>query len=229
MRNLMRFIFGLILISCISLGPVNSSWVKVWLEDGECGDATFYSGDTVYFYYQAEKDCNATIIMRTPWKKKILAENKELIACRVYRSYYDIGTGVTRSDWWKIVIEVKDTSGQEAKAECTFYVPISKPTTAPPTTAPPTTPAPTITPTTSPPTTAPSTTIAPTTLAPTTLPPQTTQKPTILPPTTTLATTLPPSTYPITPTKSYTPLIYAGILACIVICVLIVLLMTKKP
>ena len=222
----MRFIFGLILISCISLGPVNSSWVKVWLEDGECGDATFYSGDTVYFYYQAEKDCNATIIMRTPWKKKILAENKELIACRVYRSYYDIGTGVTRSDWWKIVIEVKDTSGQETKAECTFYVPISKPTTTPPTTPSPTT---TPTPTTSPPTTAPSTTIAPTTLAPTTLPPQTTQKPTTLPPTTTLATTLPPSTYPITPTKSYTPLIYAGILACIIICVLIVLLMTKKP
>jgi len=222
----MRFIFGLILISCISLGPVNSSWVKVWLEDGECGDATFYSGDTVYFYYQAEKDCNATIIMRTPWKKKILAENKELIACRVYRSYYDIGTGVTRSDWWKIVIEVKDTSGNEAKAECTFYVPVSKPTTTPPTTPSSTT---TPTPTTSPPTTAPSTTIAPTTLAPTTLPPQTTQKPTTLPPTTTLATTLPPSTYPITPTKSYTPLIYAGILACIVICVLIVLLMTKKP
>jgi len=221
----MRFIFGLILISCISLGPVNSSWVKVWLEDGECGDANFYSGDTVYFYFQAEKDCNATIIMRTPWKKKILAENKELIACRVYRSYYDIGTGVTRSDWWKIVIEVKDSSGQEAKAECTFYVPVSKPTTAPPTTPPPTTPAPTTTPTptTSPPTTAPSTTIAPTTLAPTTLPPATT-------PVTTLApTTLPPSTYPITPTKSYTPLIYAGILACIVICVLIVLLMTKKP
>jgi len=219
----MRFIFGLILISCISLGPVNSSWVKVWLEDGECGDANFYSGDTVYFYFQAEKDCNATIIMRTPWKKKILAENKELIACRVYRSYYDIGTGVTRSDWWKIVIEVKDSSGSEAKAECTFYVPVSKPTTAPPTTLPPTTPAPTTTPTTSPPTTAPSTTIAPTTLAPTTLPPATT-------PVTTLApTTLPPSTYPITPTKSYTPLIYAGILACIVICVLIVLLMTKKP
>lgn len=226
MRNLMRFIFGLILISCISLGPVNSSWVKVWLEDGECGDATFYSGDTVYFYYQAEKDCNATIIMRTPWKKKILAENKELIACRVYRSYYDIGTGVTRSDWWKIVIEVKDTSGNEAKTECTFYVPVSKPTTTPPITPSPTT---TPTPTTSPPTTAPSTTIAPTTLAPTTLPPQTTQKPTTLPPTTTLATTLPPSTYPITPTKSYTPLIYAGILASIVICVLIVLLMTKKP
>ena len=222
----MRFIFGLILILCISLGPVNGSWVKVWLEDGECGDATFYSGDTVYFYYQAEKDCNATIIMRTPWKKKILAENKELIACRVYRSYYDIGTGVTRSDWWKIVIEVKDTSGNEAKAECTFYVPVSKPTTTPPTTPSPTTTSP---PTTSPPTTAPSTTIAPTTLAPTTLPPQTTQKPTTLPPTTTLATTLPPSTYPITPTKSYTPLIYAGILACIVICVLIVLLMTKKP
>jgi len=222
----MRFIFVLILISCISLGPVNSSWVKVWLEDGECGDATFYSGDTVYFYYQSEKDCNATIIMRTPWKKKTLAENKELMACRVYRSYYDIGTGVTRSDWWKIVIEVKDSSGQEAKAECTFYVPVFKPTTAPPTTqAPTTTPAPT----TSPPTTAPPTTIAPTTPTPTTLPPQTTQKPTTLPPTTTLATTLPPSTYPITPTKSYTPLIYAGILACIVICVLIVLLMTKKP
>ena len=214
----MRFIFGLILISCISLGPVNSSWVKVWLEDGECGDANFYSGDTVYFYFQAEKDCNATIIMRTPWKKKILAENKELIACRVYRSYYDIGTGVTRSDWWKIVIEVKDSSGQEAKAECTFYVPVSKPTTAPPTTPPPTT-----APPTTPPATIPSpTTPPPTTLAPTTLPPATT-------PVTTLAPTLPPSTYPITPTKSYTPLIYAGILACIVICVLIVLLMTRKP
>ncbi|MCK4247557.1 MAG: hypothetical protein KAX04_03365 [Methanomicrobia archaeon] len=220
MRIVMKCVFGLILISCISLGPVSGLWAKVWLEDGECGDATFYSMDTVYFYFQADKDCNATIIMRTPWKKKILKENKELKACCVYRSYYDIGTGVTRSDWWKIVIEVKDSSGQEAEAECTFYVPVAKPTTTPP---------PTTTPSTTPPTTtpAPTTTPPPTTSPPTTTPSPTTPAPTLIP------TTLPPSTYPIIeftpPPKSYTPLICAGILAMIVISVLVFLLKTKKP
>jgi hypothetical protein len=208
MKALLGFLCGGLLLLCI-LEPIDSSWVQIWLEDGECADATFYSGDTVYFLFRAERDCNATVIMRTPWKRKILKE-KELEACVCYRYYYSIGTGVIRSDWWKIIIEAEDGFGQKTEAECTFYVPMKRPTTTPaPTTTPPTTP-PTTTPTTAPPTTPPTTT-------PTTAPP----------------TTPAPSTYPAVsvtpPRQNYTPLIFAGVLAGVLIAVIAYLLITRHP
>ena len=192
----------ILLLILLFMGNVRATWVKVWLEEGDCGEATFYSGDTVYFYLRAERDCNATIILETPWKVKVLKEKMELKACGTYRSYFDIGTGITRSDWWRIVVEAEDGSGNVAKAECSFYVPIKKPTPPPST--------PSIT-------TPPSTTPSPTTPTP---------------PTTTPASTVPESPkLPVfsPPPKNYAPIFYAGVLAAIVISVMMYLLITKRP
>ncbi|HDN81203.1 MAG TPA: PEGA domain-containing protein, partial [Methanomicrobia archaeon] len=97
--------------------------IYLWLRDGACGDAEFRSGDTVYFYFQSDRDCKVTIIKVTPWREKTLVKDKEIIAGKQYLSSLDIGTGVTRSGWWEIVIIAKDNSGEEARAECSFYVP----------------------------------------------------------------------------------------------------------
>ncbi len=220
----MKKIIILLLILGLFMGNVRATWVKVWLEEGDCGEATFYSGDTVYFYLRAERDCNATIILETPWKVKVLKEKMELKACGTYRSYFDIGTGITRSDWWRIVVEVKDGSGNVAKAECSFYVPIKKPT------PPPSTPSITTPPSTTP---SPTTTTPPTTIPQSTTPPSTTPSPTTpTPPTTTPASTVPESPkLPVfsPPPKNYAPIFYAGVLAAIVISVMMYLLITKRP
>jgi len=213
----------ILLLIILFMGNVRATWVKVWLEEGDCGEATFYSGDTVYFYLRAERDCNATIILETPWKVKVLKEKMELKACGTYRSYFDIGTGITRSDWWRIVVEVKDGSGNVAKAECSFYVPIKKPT------PPPSTPS-----TTLPPTTTPLPTTPPTTTPQSTTPPSTTPSPTTTtPPTTTLAFPSPTESPKVPvfspPPKNYAPIFYAGVLAAIVISVMMYLLITKRP
>ncbi|MEA1993845.1 MAG: hypothetical protein U9N35_05560 [Euryarchaeota archaeon] len=223
MRSI-KILFGLFFLTSVLLTSVCGSWVDVWLKEGKCGDTTFYSGDTVYFYFQSKRSCNATVTLETPWRDKVLMEETELNACKVHRLHYDIGEGVTRSDWWTILVEARDGEGYETEAECTFYVPVKKETPPPTPTQ-----APTATPTTQAPSTIPATqpsTTLPATQAPTTAPPST-AAPTTQPP-----TTEPLKTYPAVRTApaptDYTPLIYAGILAAIIISLMVVLVMTKK-
>lgn len=230
MQHIKKAVYVTFLFMFLFLASARASWVEIWLEEGECSDATFYSGDTVYFYFQAERDCNATVILETPWVEKTLVERTELRACRIYRTYYDIGVGVTRSDWWELRIEAEDATGHIVVATCTFYVPVKKPTTTPPSTTPPetTTPPPTTAPpTTSAPTTSPPTTAPPTTLAPTTVSPSSPTEP----PPTIQPTTLAPRAYspPTTAPPRYTPLLLAGVLSAAVVFIMLYLLLMKRP
>ena len=120
---LTRVIYLFIVISSIFLLSARGTWIHIQLRDGSCGNAEFRSGDTVWFSYWADRDCTVTVIKDTPWREKTIVDGKEILAGVEYTGYFDIGTGVTRSDWWKIIITAKNNFGEETKAECSFYVP----------------------------------------------------------------------------------------------------------